>query len=76
MPDTFKTTFVRAAQDASTRLARCYNDFVALSKVYVARGYASNGSHPITDADITDTGLKAADMPALVAMVSAFLALM
>lgn len=76
MADAFKTQFVRVAQDAATRMARVYNDWVALSKVYTARGYAANGVNPIADADIVDTGLKASDMPALVALASEFLKFM
>ncbi len=57
-----KQRFVRAMQATATLLARVKKEFEDQFETYQARGYGSGGADPITDADIVDTQVTAAEV--------------
>lgn len=69
MPNEEKQRFVRKLQDSITLLARVANELTDEFNTYQARSYnVSGGTDPITDADISDTQVKASEVAAAITL--------
>jgi len=62
-----KGSFANALRAKATELRAILDDMVQLRTVYAARGYASGGTDPITDADVSGSKLTASDITHLLA---------
>ena len=60
-----KTAFASAARAAATSLKQDIERLLDLQETYIARGYVSGGTDPITDADISNSKITASQLNSL-----------
>jgi hypothetical protein len=66
-----KVTFTRRGRELATALALQMNDLAAWRDTYWDRAYNGGGTDEIIDADVTETGVTAADITGLVTFADA-----
>ena len=66
-----KTTFTRRGRELATALALQMDDLAAWRNTYWDRTYNAGGADEITDANIAETGVSAADITGLVTFADA-----
>jgi hypothetical protein len=71
-----KVAFVNASRRGAVDIAATVETAREIARVYAARGYATNGADPITDADLAETSATAAEFAYFVAVCSALVAFM
>lgn len=69
---TNELTFAKRGRELATNIALLYDDFIGWQNTYWDRGYNSGGTQEITDADLEESGVKAADLAGLTTFIDAF----
>lgn len=66
-----KETYARRGREIATALALLVNDLAAWRNTYWDRTYNASGADELTDGDITDIGVSAADVTGLTTFADA-----